>query len=432
MSIEFSSSYPANPVSTGKPVDVQTLQETFAAVLRSYGIDKGGMQTSTMLEVLQSASPTDNAGDRSQQRRDDQQHANRNDFTQIDRKLLDKSEIRHGDMNSDYRDRVDRQESNRNDYQARVERSELQQSASQATVPNSTSSASLPLDNASLNELPPDRNDSRQQKNVSEIAGTNGSLHSVGVVAPNSATVNGSAGSAMPMGVNVPIMPLSPISQVVPPQTFTIFTASGRFGQLQEKPDEKESDDEKEESVEKKPAKKKQPFAMFEAIQAEATRPTRRNHARQPQEPLAQTTVRQATEKLREKPKKSEAEQPRNVQAVKTLEEFLNVPQNVVVSKKEETQQPNQTQYLHRIAAACEAAAHYAPIRIKVNLDHLGTLTLRFFYQSDKLMLRFETPSKESARLLHGHLDGLRTILSKRNVRLESVEVFLTEDANSK
>jgi len=424
MNVEFPSTYPANPVSTSKSVDVQTLQETFAAVLRSYGMEKGGLQTNTMLEVLQSASLTDNTGDRNQQRRDNQQYANRNDFTQIDRKLLDKSEVRHGEMNADYRDRVDRLETLRTDYQARIERSELPQSASQANVPNSASSASLLPDHARPHELPPGTDHSPQQKNVPVNAGTNSVPLSADVAAPNSTVVSGSAGLAIPMNANGPMVPLSTAPQVVPMQTFTLFTASGRYGQMHEKPDDKESEDEKEESVEEKPVKKKQPFAMFEAIQAEATRPSRRNHVRQSQEAPAQTGTRQIGEKLREKPKRSEGEQSRNVQAVKTLEEFLNAPQNVVVSKKEDTNQPNQSQYLHRIAAACEAASHYAPIRIKVNLDHLGTLTLRFFYQSDKLMLRFETPSKESTRFLHDHLDGLRTILSKRNVRLASVEVL--------
>jgi flagellar hook-length control protein FliK len=109
---------------------------------------------------------------------------------------------------------------------------------------------------------------------------------------------------------------------------------------------------------------------------------------------------------------------------VKTLAEFLNTsPQNISAPQKEESNQSNAEQQLNRIAAACEAAAHYAPIRIKLHLEHLGTLTLRFFYNADKLALRFETPSKESARFIQDNLDGLRTILSKRNGKIACAEI---------
>jgi hypothetical protein len=38
--------------------------------------------------------------------------------------------------------------------------------------------------------------------------------------------------------------------------------------------------------------------------------------------------------------------------------------------------------------------------------------------------LRFETPSKESEQFLRNNLDGLQTILTKRNVKIVSVEVL--------
>ena len=422
MNVNFPSSYPANTVSTGKPINVQTLQATFAAVLRSYGVES---QTSTILEVIQPTSHANNPADddHNQQRREHQQQIDRNDFTQFDRKLLDKSEIRHSEMISVYKERIEQHGTLRNDYQERIDQRELPPS----TIPiKSSMPVTSSMDVAKPNELPPNRNYSPlQEQNVTEIASTNSQISSASSTVPNSTVVNDSVGLPMSMSGNVPTsMPVSAVPQIVPTQAFTLFTATGRFGQIQNTVDEKENEEDKEEQTEKKPKKKKQPFAMFEAIHTEAIRPSQRNLSRQSQKPLTKTAHRVA-EKFREKPREVESEQSQNIKTIKTLEEFLNTSiQNVSMPKKGETDPPNQMQYLHRIAAACEAATPYAPIRMKLNLEHLGTLTLRFYFKSDKLMLRFETPTKESARFLHDHLDGLKAILSERKVQLASVEIL--------
>jgi hypothetical protein len=427
MTVEFPPSYPATPHPISKPVDVQTLQETFAALLRSYGTEKGGSQTNTLLEILRPAL-SDNAdkNDQKQPYRENQPHTERNDFTQIDRKQQDKSEVRSGDMNTDYRNRSDRQSTLQNDYHKKIERGELPQSAMQTNTATSASSIVSSAD-GEPNELPPPGHPlPPQQKAGAERVGANsppGLTLPNPAAAPNSAANNVQAGLAMPMNMHASgAIPTPAASQVTPPHAFTVFTPLGRVGQTQEKADDKEKEnEEEEESVEEKPGKSKQPFAAFEAIRTETSRPLQRNRSQQPKESVVQPELSQRVVKSREKPKEAE---PEHVRSVKTVEEFLNTSvQDVTVAKKGESNQPNQMQYIHRIAAACEAAAQYAPIRMKINLDHLGTLALRFSYKADKLALRFETPSKESAQFLREHLDGLKTILSKRNVKIVEIEI---------
>jgi hypothetical protein len=419
MAVDFPSSYPVKPESTAsKPVDMKSLQETFAAILRSYGTERGGSPMNTLLEI----SPMHNAdnGDNNQQRRENQQHVERNDFTKIDRKLLDKSEIRSSEMNSDYQSRSDRQEILRNDYKEKIERSDLPLSS---TRMDASPSGAFPIESL------PNENHLPQQNNALGIVSTNSQPLSVSTVpVMNSVTPNGIVGgqtnTVLPTGMNAPISTPTPVTpQTAPPQAFTIFTPSGRWGQSQEKVDEEENDEEKPD--EKKVSKKKQsPFAFFEAIRSETARPIQQNHARQQKEPIAkaeQRIVESLQKELEEKPQEIEPEQTRSV---KTVEDLLRTAeQNISIQKKGESNQPDQSRYLHRIAAACEAAAIYAPIRMKINLDHLGTLALRFFYKADKLSLRFETPTGEAARFLRDHLEGLKTILSKRNVKIVDIEI---------
>jgi len=437
MSVEFPPSPLASPASSGKPVDVPspsppsppTLQSAFAAVLRRYAANTGGMLTNTMLEILKA--PVDNTHLRNQQRQETPSHTNRTDLTQIDRKILDKSELRQHDLSTDYQRRGERQVTVRNEYHEKLDRRESSQpsgpvASSQAATLNNQS-----LDQPRPSEPPPSRNDAPQQRIATEIASA--SPLAAGVAAPNNIANNGAAGWGMSMPVNAPAMPLAVAPQVVPPQTFTIFTPLGRWGQTQEKSDDKEDEEEKEErATDKKPGTKKTPFAIFEAIHTEITRPPQRKSVRR--EPQAGTHVQQVAEKLRVKPRENEPDQPQNTQAVemavkkavRTLDELLHTSQHVLVQKADKAEKPDQMRYLRRIADACEAASHFAPVRIKINLDHLGTLSLRFFFQSDRLMLRFETPTKESARFLREHLAELRTIISERNVKLASVEVWLT------
>ena len=424
MIVDFPSSYPLNSdPQTGKPVDVQTLQATFAAILRSYGTEKGGSQTNTLLEIA----PLSNAdhGDRNQQRKENQQHVERNDFTQIDRNQLDKSEIRSSEMNSDYQNRTDRNAMLQNDYREKIERSGLPPTTSPMNASPSGASAFSPVDAARPIESLPTGNRLPQQNNAAGIANTNSQPSPASTVSvPNNVANMGQTNAVLPGSMNVPTSIPAPItSQPLQPQTFTVFTPSGRLEQSQEQADEEENDEEKPDK--KKINKKKQsPFAVFEAIRTETARPIQQNHARQQKEPISQAercTVASPPKELEEKPKEMDPEQ---VQNVKTVEELLHtVEQNISLPKKGEPNQPDQARYLHRIAAACEAAAHYAPIRMKINLDHLGTLALRFFYKSEKLTLRFETPSYESAQFLRNHLDGLNTILSKRNVKIAHIEI---------
>ena len=451
MSIDFSATQPGNTASAGRPVDIQALQETFAAVLRSYGTEKGGSPTTTLLEILRPDPAGSASGeDRNQQRREAQQRADRNDFTQIDRQQLDRAEIRSRDMNTDYRNRLDRQEALRNDYQERTERSELRQLPALQTT-----SAARPPDITRPNEPLPNMNPLQPQQShvaavqVSEVAGANNQSASATIAAPNSPASAASANLLMPVNVNTPAaMPTAP--QPAAPQAFTVFTPSGRFGQPQGKSEEDE--EEKEERAEGKPEKKKQPFAALEAIRAETTRPIQRNVPQQPRGPADRSEHRQTGDdprerlNLRERPNPHErpgAAEPKQTQTAKTLDELLNTPsQNIVtqetvtqatvtqetlVQRKGESNTPNPAQYLHRIAAACEAAGQFAPIRIKLNLDHLGTLTLRFYHKADRLALRFETPTRESAQFLRDNLEEFRIILSKRSVKMMDVEIVWEE-----
>jgi flagellar hook-length control protein FliK len=234
----------------------------------------------------------------------------------------------------------------------------------------------------------------------------------------------GQANAALPTNANVPISTPTPTApQTAVPQTFTVFTPSGRIGQSSRQVDDEENDEEK--SDEKTISKKKQPpFAVFEAIRTETARPIQQNHSRHPKEPISKTEQRSVEFPSKESESEPREMEPEQTQNVKAVEDILHAAaQTMSVQKKGESNQPDQTRYLHRIAAACEAAAHYAPIRMKIHLDHLGTLALRFFYKSDKLALRFETPSNKSAQFLRDHLEGLQTILSRRNVKIVDIEI---------
>ena len=420
MTVDFPALYPATTPLPSQPVDVQTLQETFTALLRNYGADKGGYQTNTILEVIRPDQSNTEEKDRNYQQRENRQHSTKNDSSQTDKKMLDRSEIRKGEMSTDYQNHTDRQEILRNDYREKVEHGTLTTSALQSLTP----SATPPLESAKPSEPVPNLGHSPpQQRSVPEIVGTNNQVPAVNVPTtnvdvPNSSATNGQANVVMPMSINVvPMsMPTSVASPNVPPQMVTIFTPSGRFGQHQENADDNE--DEREDKDEEKEREKKQPFAVFESIRMETTRPIQRNHVRQQKEPTSQT---QTFGKTHAKPKEVKPESSRSV---KTIDNLLNAPaQNVAVQKKGEPK-PDQMQCIKRIAAACEAASQYAPIRLKINLDHLGTLSLRFFHKADKLSLRFETPSKESAKFLSEHLDGLRTILANRNIKIADIEIL--------
>ena len=415
MTVDFPASYPASVAPTGKTIDAQTLQQTFAALLRSYGTEKGGSQTETLLEIIRPASLDGAEGhDRNQQRRE-HQHAAHNDFTQIDRKLLNKSEIRSGEMSADYRNRLDQREVLHNDYRERIERSELSPSTLRADAsPLTLSTASS--DTARPSEVLPSGHHAPPQHNtVPHVSAANSPPPLTATTVLNS----GLANVGIPVSMNVPAsMPTPTAPQTNPSAVFTVFTPSGRLGQSQKEADDKDKDNgenDEEEVVEEKTSKKQQPFAVFEAVRLETTRSLQRTPSRPSKEPVTH-------KETNEKPKEVE---PHPFRSAKTMAELLDVPiQNVAVPKKGEPSPSNQAQYLHRIAAACEAASQYAPIRMKINLDHLGTLTLRFFYKADKLVLRFDTPSKESARFVRDNLDGLRTILSKRNVTIVDMEIY--------
>jgi hypothetical protein len=368
------------------------------------------------LEILRPTPP-----DEAKEHDRHQQHSERNDFTQTDRKLLDKSEIQTDALSADYRNRLDQRDMVQNDYWEKIERCELQPSTDRVDTPSlAMSAAPSPDAPRPHNSMPHEQHAPPQQSNVPQIAGTNSLPSLMDTTAPSSIPGSGQVNVGIPMSMNAPAsIPTSVVPQAVPSPTFTVFTPSGRLGQPQEKSDEKENED--EEGIEENTDKKTQPFAVFEAVRMETARPIQRNHSRQLKESVFQSNIQQVTGKPPNKLKEAEPEQS---QSVKTMADLLEVPvQNVVPQKKREPNQPNQTQYLHRIAAACEAASQYAPIRMKINLDHLGTLTLRFFYKAKKLALRFETPSKESALFVQEHLDGLRTILSARNTTIADIEI---------
>lgn len=411
MTVDFPISYPANTAPANKPVDIQTLQEAFAAALQNYRTDtEGKTANTTLLEAIRSIAHTDSADDENRnQHRREQQHTNRNDFANVDRTSLNKSEMRNIEMDSDYRDRIDRHETLRCDYQEKIEQSERQQVQPPDSPNPATCSHSLP-DVVRLKESVLPQEHLLLQQNVLGPGNVNSQPFPAN--APNSVPVNGVTDMLMP-GRNFPVSMSVPVTQpIVPTQVFTIFSPAGRLSQPSKKANENDNED--EESAEEKETMKPKPFAVFEAIHAESIQAARQNVPRKPERP--QTTEQPKREKLKEA-------EPNPLRSVETLKELVNTPaQAICVSTKGE--QSNQTQYLNRITAACEAASHYAPIRIKLNLDHLGTLTLRFFFKAEKLTLRFETPSKESAQFLHENLDRLRSILSKRNLKIVDIEIL--------
>ena len=413
MSVNFSSSYPANTAPVGKVVDVQTLQETFAQLLRNYGTEKGGTRTDALLEVIRPCQ-TDSAEDVHRK----QQHVTKHDGAPSDKKLLNKSELRSGEMNSDYQHRLDRQEARQSDYQNKINHN-----VRISSVPSEMSEGSLiyetrPKDlSAATIALPP------VQQNVAESVSTNSysPLHHTSVSVPPCMETTGQVNVMIPVSINTPMpMPTSSVPANVFPTIFTVFTPSGRLVHSKEKGDEHE--EEKDESNDEPHDTKKQPFAALEEIRLETASVPRRGPARQSKE-RSFSMEQQIVERLpREQTKKIV---PEHYRGVKTMEDILNVSiQDISIQKKGDSDQPNHVQYIHRIAAACEAAAQYAPVRMRINLDHWGVLTLRFFHKAEKLALCFETPSKESAQFICEHMDGLKKILSKRNVKIVDIEVM--------
>ena len=447
MSVDFPST-PSPPISSApRPADVQTLHDTFVAVLRSFGTEKGGLPTNTLLEVLR-PNPSEDAGiDRHQQRRETQQRADKNDFTQLDRQQLNRSELRDTEMDADYRNRQDRHAMLRNDYRQFSARHHAGQggvhqsggpavaSLLDVVIPSEPMlDANLPTGNPQSMPV--------QQNNVPQVSGSpiSASIAASPIAAsPSSATPVVQSAVQMLGHINT-----STAVQPSVPQTLTIFTPTGRLVQ-QEKPededDEKEEREQAGEQSETKPAKKKQPFAVLESIRAETTRPLLRHELSGREQFAAPPAMKPAPQpeyghhaRNRVGSVESVDDSHTATHSVRSLEELLNASphnvaehnvaeQSVAVPKKGESQFPNQVQYLNRIAAACEAAAHYAPIRIKIHLDHLGTLTLRFYHKADRLALRFETPSRQSAQFLRNHFGELADILSRRNVRTMDIEM---------
>ena len=437
MNIDIPSSYPSSSASAGKPVDVQTLQQTFAAVWRTYGADKSSSQTNTLLEIVSTASEN-STDDRHQLRREQQQQAHRQDFSQADRKQLDQSEIRHHELASAYQDRRDRSESLRTDYQTKAERNDMRTADRVSPINRSEAGRPSPDTIAGGSRYDSQEMPSNQVSSGSSgvaVAGQTSSspLSSTPVEALPPSVSSSPAFRADSAGFSTSHVPISPaavnmVSVPVPqsvPQPFTIFTPAGRLGQQEESGEEKEGNEERKEKEseerEEKPKKPKGVFAVFESIRESSATFSPRTSSRRVHHDVPHD-VPDILQRMKSASGEPENNRP-DVRPVSSLDAVLNSPGHDIAVQKKNEERPNQTQIINRIAAACEAAAIYAPIRIKINLDHLGTLTLRFFYKADKLSLRFETPSPESATFLRNNLDGLKTIMSKRNVKIMDIEI---------
>lgn len=106
---------------------------------------------------------------------------------------------------------------------------------------------------------------------------------------------------------------------------------------------------------------------------------------------------------------------------------FQSASEDVSESSAEE--QMDRVRLIQRVASACQSGAHQnGTVRVKLNLDRLGSLTVRMTKRSDRLDVRFDAETEIAVRLLRENVDELKTFLSERNVHLDQIEFTVGEN----
>jgi hypothetical protein len=388
-----------------------------------------------------------------EQSRDWELQTQRRDFTKenkqvLDKRALDKSEIRHSDIEADYAQGIDRQTWAVRQPQPTSPPSESTLSAAppvipptslQATPPNVTPLSSSPVFVPSttplqLSTVVPA---SYRVANSQQIP-LNAESETVGVP-----VFCPPAGNSSPINT-VTVNALSAVSAM------TIFTITGKFGQIKN-----EDKDEKRNSAYEKKKDRKTAISLFNQIAFETTqnqeqnirslRDVQQQPDQQPESAENQNfsvqhsktdgnnTSKEPDEALTDKislkdfldEKQPAKEQEEPDEAVL---ELLRRMSGDFVQRRELSEpaakQLDRFQWIQRVTAACKSAANQnGTIRFKLNLDRLGTLTLKITSQSNRLSVRFETASDVAAQMIREDLDELKSVLAEQEIVLESVEV---------
>jgi hypothetical protein len=427
MPVSLPTHYTANVDSSGKMRNHQLAQQSFDAFVQILNASE---------EQTNQDEPDKNLERRDLNRSTAQKKA---DTNLLDRKLLNQTEQRGGELESEYEKHLEHKAFNNEQRpnKAKIEsigegKSKIEQAyGASGTIPYSFS-----------------RNLSREKNPLSATGGSSNAPSTVQSSAAPASTVatnniqanlpnqNISASVALPnapaAGIPVVDDTTATVAAVAKTAAFlnrdiTIFSATGHLKKDEETDKKKDQEDrEDEEQAKRKNKKKKQPFEALTILLPEPVRLTQTQYAapterqshqqkQQPQQtlqPIISDSVRLAQDAVSTEQQTPQTQQQPVTDSPASPETLL------------EESGTSQEHFVHRVAAACEAAIYQqSPIRMKINLEHLGTLSLRMNPKGNALSLRFEAGSSESATFIGENLDELKLLLRKRNVLLETLEI---------
>jgi hypothetical protein len=415
MSIDSATTYPGGNATNGGVRDTNVLNpirydEAFAAAIKA-------VSSKTVLDTIQNLSQTSDkdGNDRNQQRKEHNELADRGGIALDNRKSLDKTELRTAGIDNEYANRNERRTDLRNGHQDKLDRAE-RTSPTVETKITPTVSESVPtllhlegIAVDSQNTVVPGAGVVTLQGTISNVSPAMNPV----AVSPNVPFAN-LTGAVLVQPVPPPNSMLKPMPN---PQTssqlVSVWTVFGRVGQVK---NTAKDEDEKEEAVEKKKEKKRQPFATFGAVLAETVPPIQPKHRKQQQSSAELEAVTHRIEEHQNKEEERKGTTPADI--------LKSNGQDISVSKEQPKEPPDRTQWMQRVAAACQSAANRSgTIRIKLNLDNLGSLSVKLMSKSNRLSVRFEAASEEAVAFLSESLNELKMILANRNVVLDQVEI---------
>lgn len=421
----------------------------------SLGESPGAASESTLFEATDAS--TERHRELDQERNTE---ARTRDYSRSERRELDRSEVRQEDLSNEYDHGRERRQDAGKDFTRKIDRAEslAATDAVRDRVPFSEgrADASLPVPAASAVSDHPFSLASTPSTSGADLPGV-GAIPGSFLLAGASSQFAGPTDAAGAMtNVAMPVMPTPVLPNLsgnvstslqAAASVLTIFSASGRVG----------NKDERDDAVsEKKKEKKERTVSSFGTTVFDAFLETDRknttvDHVRQTESFRVRETEGESSESG-----KTEDASPKERRDGNSLEHLLkdskNEPSENVVPTSSESARPvsaeggasmveapenpapeeqlDRVRFLQRVAAACQSTAHQqGNLRIKVNLDRLGTLTIRSSRQGNKLAVRFETSTEAAAQLLRDHLDELKSLLDEQNVVLDQIDILRSEQA---
>lgn len=456
---------------------LETLRSTFAGAIFS-SLSRSVSQTDT---ILQATEPVDSADARQERDKDDRRTRDHyEDRDRLDRRRTDRSEFREEDLRSDYQKRLDRRERNRDDYERKTDRidavtapeNKSMSSTLATTVPGGAGQTG---DRANRAELSLPRIVARTDTVVASHASATGSVppnvsNTVSAARPGINAVSMNGNTAIPAAAAQAFqVSQGAVShgQLGAASVLTIFTVSGRMEA------ERREIESRNASLDKKKDKKERLSSSFSTAVFEAFEQVRTGPALRPGEmndhPESIPIQEVFSDLSGPNEEKSESESHResgsegfsleSFTKLETPEPTQTLPESTwdeepasVLTNPDPTEliretgidaaeradlqssqdeQMDRVRLIQRVAAACQSAANQnGTVRIKLNLDRLGTLTVRITSRENKLSVHFEPTSTVAARLLRDDLESLRSTLLERDLFLESVEIDVCERGN--